>query len=85
MSSSDPDVQPATVVLLFQGLIAPRTQGWPLLLRSAAFPLVVVPTLTYLLMPLLSPLTRRWLYPARRTHRPAQRTDRRDAQEPTQA
>jgi antibiotic biosynthesis monooxygenase (ABM) superfamily enzyme len=65
--------------LLFQGLIAPRTQTWPLLLRGAAFPLVVVPTLTYLLMPLLSRLTRRWLYPARRTHRPAQRTDRRDS------
>jgi uncharacterized protein len=68
--------------LLFQGVIAPWTKHWPILLRAAAFPLVVVPTLTYVLMPLLSRAARRWLYPARRTHRPAQRTDRRDVRVP---
>jgi antibiotic biosynthesis monooxygenase (ABM) superfamily enzyme len=65
--------------LVFQGLIAPLTQGWPLPLRSALFPIVVVPTLTYLFMPGLSRAMRGWLYPAGRRHRPAQRTDRRDA------
>lgn len=66
--------------LLFQGLIAPWTQGWPLLLRAAMFPIVVVPTLTYALMPGLSRLMRAWLYPAHRRHRPALRTDRQDAE-----
>ena len=65
--------------LVFQGLIAPLTQSWPLPLRSALFPIVVVPTLTYAFMPGLSRMMRGWLYPADRTHRPAQRTDRRDA------
>jgi hypothetical protein len=66
--------------LVFQGLVAPWTQGLSLPLRSALFPLVVVPTLTYLLMPGLSRLLRRWLYPAHRSHRPAQRTDRQDSE-----
>jgi antibiotic biosynthesis monooxygenase (ABM) superfamily enzyme len=66
--------------LLFQGVIAPWTHAWPLLLRSALFPLVVVPTLTYALMPGLSRMLRGWLYPAHRTHRPAQRTDRQDTE-----
>lgn len=65
--------------LLFQGLIAPLTQHWPLVLRSALFPLVVVPMLTYVAMPGLSRLLRAWLYPTHRTHRPARRTDRWDA------
>jgi antibiotic biosynthesis monooxygenase (ABM) superfamily enzyme len=65
--------------LLFQGVIAPWTQSWPLPLRSALFPLVVVPTLTYAFMPGLSRMMRGWLYPAHRTHRPAQRTDRQDS------
>jgi antibiotic biosynthesis monooxygenase (ABM) superfamily enzyme len=57
--------------LLFQGVVAPLTQDWPLLLRALAFPLVMVPLLTYAVMPALSRALRRWLYPARRSHPPA--------------
>ncbi|MCD0484015.1 antibiotic biosynthesis monooxygenase [Streptacidiphilus sp. ASG 303] len=57
--------------LLFQGLAAPHTVGWPLALRAAAFPLLLVPLLTYLVLPALNRLLRRWLYPLhpRRTRR----------------
>jgi uncharacterized protein len=48
--------------LLIQWLVTPRTGAWPLPLRSAVFPLVLLPTLTYLVMPRLSRLLRRWLY-----------------------
>lgn len=50
--------------LLIQWLVAPRTAAWPLPLRAAVFPVVLLPVLTYLIMPLLSRLLRRWLYPA---------------------
>ena len=61
------------ISLLLQGL-APLTQSAPLWLRGLMFPVVMVPTLTYLVMPRLSRLLRRWLYPAGRSHPPAQRT-----------
>ncbi|MER8007970.1 MULTISPECIES: antibiotic biosynthesis monooxygenase [unclassified Streptomyces] len=48
--------------LLIQWLVTPRTAGWPLLLRAAVFPLVLLPVLTYLIMPRLSRLLRLWLY-----------------------
>lgn len=57
--------------LLFSGLAAPRVQMWPLVLRSLLFPLVLVPLLTYVVMPYLSRLLRRWLYRPRRPHPPA--------------
>ena len=57
--------------LLFQALVAPATKSWPLLLRALVFPLVMVPLLTYAVMPNLSRALRRWLYPARRSHPPA--------------
>ncbi|GHE58301.1 hypothetical protein [Streptomyces capitiformicae] len=49
--------------LLIQWLVTPHTGTWPLPLKAAAFPLVLLPTLTYLVMPRLSRLLRRWLYP----------------------
>ncbi|WP_037676614.1 antibiotic biosynthesis monooxygenase [Streptomyces griseus] len=49
--------------LLIQWLVTPRTTEWPLPLRAAVFPLVLLPTLTYLVMPRLSRLLRLWLYP----------------------
>jgi antibiotic biosynthesis monooxygenase (ABM) superfamily enzyme len=64
--------------VLFQGVLAPISKSWPLLLRSAVFPIVVVPALTYVFMPWLSRFLRSWLYPPQRKHRPAQQTDRRD-------
>ncbi|MFG2127338.1 antibiotic biosynthesis monooxygenase [Streptomyces sp. NPDC048751] len=49
--------------LLIQWLVTPHTTGWPLPLRAAVFPLVLLPTLTFVVMPLLSRLLRLWLYP----------------------
>ena len=49
--------------LLIQWLVTPRTTSWPLPLRAAVFPIVLLPLLTYLVMPLLSRLFRLWLYP----------------------
>jgi uncharacterized protein len=48
--------------LLIQWLVTPRTALWPLPLRAAVFPLVLLPVLTYLVMPRLSRLLRLWLY-----------------------
>ncbi|GHB46847.1 antibiotic biosynthesis monooxygenase [Streptomyces viridiviolaceus] len=47
---------------LIQWLVTPRTTDWPLALRAAVFPVVLLPVLTYLVMPLLSRLLRLWLY-----------------------
>lgn len=57
--------------LLFQAFLAGTTQSWPLPLRGLAFPIVMVPLLTYAVMPGMSRLFRRYLYPAARRHRPA--------------
>lgn len=48
--------------LLIQWLLTPRTATWPLPLRSAVFPVLLLPLLTYLVMPRLSRLLRLWLY-----------------------
>ncbi|WP_371667667.1 antibiotic biosynthesis monooxygenase [Streptomyces sp. NBC_00289] len=48
--------------LLIQWQLTPRTAAWPLLLRAAVFPVLLLPTLTYLVMPRLSRLLRLWLY-----------------------
>lgn len=52
------------LVLLIQWLLVPHTTGWPLPLRAVVFPAVLLPTLTYVLMPRLSRLLRLWLYPS---------------------
>lgn len=54
-------IYPPVVVLL--ALVVPRVEAWPLLARAAVIPLVLVPLLTYVIMPLLSRLLRYWLYP----------------------
>ncbi|MFE6287075.1 antibiotic biosynthesis monooxygenase [Streptomyces sp. NPDC057877] len=48
---------------LIQWLITPHTQTWPLPLRAAVFPVLLLPLLTYLVMPVLSRALRQWLYP----------------------
>lgn len=48
--------------LLIQWLVTPRTAAWALPLRAAIFPVVLLPVLTYLVMPLLSRVLRLWLY-----------------------
>ncbi|MFD9903570.1 antibiotic biosynthesis monooxygenase [Streptomyces sp. NPDC059063] len=43
-------------------LAAPHLTSWPLPLRAAVLPLFLSPTLTYVVMPRLSRLLKRWLY-----------------------
>ncbi|ASU83127.1 antibiotic biosynthesis monooxygenase [Nocardiopsis gilva YIM 90087] len=50
-------------VLLFNVLFAAELAPWPVALRALVLPMVMAPLLTYAIMPLLSQLLRRWLYP----------------------
>jgi uncharacterized protein len=43
--------------------VLPRVEGWPLLARAALLPVVVLSLMTYVVMPQLTRLLRRWLYP----------------------
>lgn len=54
-------VYPLSLVL--QATAVPAAKSWPLPLRAVVFPVVLVPLLTYVIMPALSRLLRRWLYP----------------------
>ena len=38
-------------------------EDWPLLLRSAIFPLVLLSIMTFVLMPVATRVAKRWLYP----------------------
>jgi antibiotic biosynthesis monooxygenase (ABM) superfamily enzyme len=49
------------LVVLFQWMLAPRVEGWPLVAKAAVFPLVLLTTMTYVVMPLVTRLLRRWL------------------------
>jgi uncharacterized protein len=49
--------------LILQTTAVPVAQGWPLPLRALVFPIILVPLLTYVIMPVLSRLLSRWLYP----------------------
>jgi antibiotic biosynthesis monooxygenase (ABM) superfamily enzyme len=49
------------LVLLFQWLLGPRVEGWPLPLRAAMFPLVLLTLMTYVVMPVVTRLLRRVL------------------------
>ncbi len=51
------------LVLLFQAFLAPAVADWPLAVRAALFPLVLLTAMTYLVMPLATRLARRFLYP----------------------
>ncbi|MFI0352707.1 antibiotic biosynthesis monooxygenase [Actinomadura sp. 9N407] len=57
--------------LLIQLIIVPPTLTWPVALKAVTFPLLLVPVLTYVLMPLLSRILRHWLYPPGRAYPPA--------------
>jgi antibiotic biosynthesis monooxygenase (ABM) superfamily enzyme len=48
--------------VLFNWLISPSVKRWPLLVHAALFPVVLVPLLTFVVMPRLSQVLRRWLY-----------------------
>jgi antibiotic biosynthesis monooxygenase (ABM) superfamily enzyme len=51
------------LVLAFQGLLGPIVDDWPLLLRSAALPLVLLSLMTYVMMPIVTHVLAHWLYP----------------------
>ncbi|MFG2015238.1 antibiotic biosynthesis monooxygenase [Actinomadura geliboluensis] len=57
--------------LLLNAFATPLTKSWPVPLQALTFPVIVIPLLTVVIMPALSRLLRRWLYPAGRIHRPA--------------
>lgn len=49
--------------LLYDGLVAEYFRTWPLPLRTLVFPIALAPLLTYAVMPFVSRVLRRWLYP----------------------
>jgi uncharacterized protein len=51
------------LVVVFQWLAAPELEDVPLLLRAALLPLVLLSLMTYLVMPVVTKLLKRWLYP----------------------
>ncbi|MGW5214209.1 antibiotic biosynthesis monooxygenase [Streptomyces sp. NPDC004051] len=53
--------------LLYDGLFAEFFHTWPLAARTLVFPIVLAPLLTYAVMPFMSRLLRRWLYPGHPT------------------
>jgi antibiotic biosynthesis monooxygenase (ABM) superfamily enzyme len=51
------------LVVLFSAFVLPSLEGWPLLVRAAVLPIVLLSLMTYVLMPQLTRLLRGWLYP----------------------
>jgi uncharacterized protein len=49
------------LVVLFQWALAPQVNRWPLLVKSAAFPLVLLTLMTFVVMPLVTRFLRPWL------------------------
>jgi antibiotic biosynthesis monooxygenase (ABM) superfamily enzyme len=57
--------------LLLNAFVTPLTKSWAVPLKALIFPVIVIPLITVFVMPALSRLFRRWLYPIGRSHRPA--------------
>jgi uncharacterized protein len=55
------------LVVLFSAFVLPSLEGWPLLLRAAVLPIVLLSLMTYVIMPRLSHLLGGWLYPHQQT------------------
>jgi len=51
------------LVLAFQALVVPRMAGLPFPLRALSFPLVLLTLMTFVVMPVVTRLLRRWLGP----------------------
>jgi uncharacterized protein len=49
------------LVLAFQAFLSPRIVSWPLPVRAALFPLVLLTLMTYAVMPVVTRALRRWL------------------------
>jgi uncharacterized protein len=52
------------LALLVTLVLVPHTAAWPVLLQPVVFGAVLVPSMTWIVMPRLTRLLRRWLYPA---------------------
>lgn len=50
------------LVALLNIFVMPIIKDWPLILRSAVFPAVIVPLLVYVIMPRLTRLLKKWLF-----------------------
>jgi antibiotic biosynthesis monooxygenase (ABM) superfamily enzyme len=51
------------LVLLFMAFVAPRLQSWPLWARAAFLPFVLLTSMTYVVMPVVTRVLHRWLSP----------------------
>ena len=51
------------LVILLSAFVLPRLAGWPLLVRSAVLPVVLLTVMTYVVMPVVTKALRGWLYP----------------------
>jgi antibiotic biosynthesis monooxygenase (ABM) superfamily enzyme len=49
------------LVLAFQAFVSPQMASWPLPVRAALFPLVLLTLMTYAVMPVVTRALRRWL------------------------
>jgi antibiotic biosynthesis monooxygenase (ABM) superfamily enzyme len=50
------------LVLLFQILLAPKVRNWPLPLRAAIFPVVLLSLMMFVVMPQVTKFLKPWLY-----------------------
>jgi uncharacterized protein len=53
------------LVVLLSAFVLPQLAAWPLLVRSAVLPVVLLTLMTYVVMPRLTQFLRGWLYPRR--------------------
>jgi uncharacterized protein len=57
------------LVLAFQALLVPRMTGLPLALKALSYPLVLLTLMTFVVMPVVTRLLRRWLGPRQDANR----------------
>lgn len=50
------------LVILLSAFVLPRLADWPLLVRSAVLPVVLLTLMTYVVMPQMTKVLRGWLY-----------------------
>ena len=51
------------LVVAFQAALVPKIKVWPLLVRSAVFPLILLTLMTFVVMPLVTRVVQPWLSP----------------------